>query len=223
MRDPACPAKIFATLPSPSTPRKYSIPPPIWAPKDRSEQIGLEKPCRSPQRIPRNLDSGAKIGLATFVATSVGFGPQGGRGDSNPRPLGSESRVLDHWAPGGHFPWGIVPPGESPPWDTPPWGIVPQGNHPPGRHPPGESPPRGIIPLGETSLGNRPPGDHPPGESPPWGIVPLGNLPLGNDFPGESPPWGIVPLGNRPIYVFVHGPILYFLPRPGWSRITSKS
>ena len=121
--------------------------------------------------MPQNLDSGAKIGLATFVATSVGFGPQGGRGDSNPRPLGSESRVLDHWALGGHFPWGIVPqednsPGESSPWERPPWGIVPQGNHPPGRDPPGESSARGIVPLGETPLGNRPPGESFPRETP---------------------------------------------------------
>ena len=40
------------------------------------EQIDLEKPCRSPQRTPRKLDSGAKIGLATFLATLVGFGLQ---------------------------------------------------------------------------------------------------------------------------------------------------
>ena len=121
--------------------------------------------------MPQNLDSGAKIGSATFVATSVGFGPQGGRGDSNPRPLGSESRVLDHWAPGGHFPWGIVP----------------QGNHPPGRHPAGESSPRGIIPLGHTPLGSRP-----PRESSPWG-----NIPLGNRLPRESFPLGITALGNH--------------------------
>ena len=170
--------------------------------------------------MPQNLDSGAKIGSATFVATSVGFGPQGGQG-------GGGIRTHDRWDPRAASltigPRGVISPGES----------SPQGNHPPG-----ESSPRGIIPLGDTPLGNRPPGESSPWETPPWGIapqgsppwgitpwgiVPLGNLPLGNDFPGESPPWGIVPLGNRPIYVFVHGPILYFLPRPGWSRITSKS
>ena len=80
----------------------------------------------------------------------------GGEGDSNPGPLGTKSRVLDHSAPGGH------PPGESSPR-----GIIPLGNHSPGESPPGESSPRGITPWGIVPLG-----DHPPGESPPWGITP---------------------------------------------------
>ena len=86
----------------------------------------------------------------------------GGEGDSNPGPLGTKSRVLDHSAPGGH------PPGESSPR-----GIIPLGNRPPG-----ESSPWGIIPLG----------NHPPGESSPWGIVPLGNRPPGKSFPWGRPP-----------------------------------
>ena len=65
----------------------------------------------------------------------------GGEGDSNPGPLGTKSRVLDHSAPGGHSP------GESSPR-----GIIPLGNHPPG-----ESSPWGIVPLGNHPLGNRPP------------------------------------------------------------------
>ena len=154
--------------------------------------------------MPQNLDSGAKIGLATFVATSVGFGPQGREGggrDSNPRPLGSESRVLNHWAPGGLFPWGIVPQGDNSPGESFPWGITPPGetplgNRPPGESspwetPPGESSPRGIIPLGETPLGNRLPGESFPWETPPGGSSPRGIIPLGET------PWGIVPQGNH--------------------------
>ena len=73
-----------------------------------------------------------------------------GEGDSNPGPLGTKSRVLDHSAPGGHSPGELSP-----------WGIIPLGNHPPG-----ESFPWGIIPLG----------NHSPGESLPWGITPWGSL-----------------------------------------------
>ena len=119
----------------------------------QSERIDFEKWCRLPQRMPRNLDSGAKIGFATCLGTLVQiwskFGPRRG-GDSNPRPLGTKSRVLDHSAPRGHSP------GESLPW-----GITPLGNCPPG-----ESPPWGIVPLG----------NHSPGESSTWGIIPLGNI-----------------------------------------------
>ena len=87
--------------------------------------------------------------------------PEGG-GDSNPRPLGTKSRVLDHSAPGGHShgessPRGIIPLGIIS-WGITPWGITPWG----------------ITPLG----------NHPPGEAFFWGIIPLGNHPL-----GESPPW----------------------------------
>ena len=69
----------------------------------------------------------------------------GGEGDSNPGPLGTKSRVLDHSAPGGHSPapLGNRPPGESSPWGITPWGIVPLGNRSPG-----ESFPWGITPLG---------------------------------------------------------------------------
>ena len=65
----------------------------------------------------------------------------GGEGESNPGPLGTKSRVLDHSAPGGH------PPGESSPR-----GIIPLGNRPPGESPPGESSPWGITPLGNHPL-----------------------------------------------------------------------
>ena len=44
------------------------------------DQIDLEKPCRSPPRMPRDLFSGAKIGSATCLATWVAIWPQGGRG-----------------------------------------------------------------------------------------------------------------------------------------------
>ena len=81
----------------------------------------------------------------------------GGAGDSNPGPLGTKRRVLDHSAPRGHSP------GKSPPR-----GIILVGNRPPGESPPGESFPWGITPLESHS-----PGNHPPGESYPWGIVPL--------------------------------------------------
>ena len=115
-------------------------------------------------------------------------GPGGGR-DSNPRPLGSESRVLDHWAPGGHFPWGIVP----------------QGNHPPGRHPLGNRPPEvpGERPPGGSSPRGSPPGRDPWGWSP-QGIIPWerprgGSLPSQRACsPGKDPP-GDRPLGNRPL------------------------
>ena len=117
--------------------------PPIRAPQDRSEQIDLEKPCRLPQRMPQNLDSGAKIGLATCLGTLVPIWPQKGGWDSNPRPLGTKSRVLDHSAPGGHSPGGSAP-----------RGITPLGNHPLGNQPPGESSHWGFVPLG----------NHPPGE-----------------------------------------------------------
>ena len=40
---------------------------------DQSEQIDLEKPGRSPQRMPRNLDSGVKIGFATFSESGTLF------------------------------------------------------------------------------------------------------------------------------------------------------
>ena len=69
------------------------------------------------------------------------FGPRGA-GDSNPGPLGTKSRVLDHSAPRGHSPERSAP-----------RGIIPLGDHPLGNHPPGESPTWGIVPLG-----NRPPG-----------------------------------------------------------------
>ena len=124
------------------------------------EQIDLEKPCRSPQRIPRNLDSGTKIGLATCLGTLVPMWPQEVVRDSNPRPLGTKSRVLDHSAPRGHSPGEsaprvIIPLGNHPPGESSPWGIIPLGNHSPGE----------TIPLG-----NHPPGESPPGESPPWEI-----------------------------------------------------
>ena len=45
-------------------------------PPDQSEQIDFEKWCRLPQRMPRNLDSGAKIGSATCLDTLVEFWPQ---------------------------------------------------------------------------------------------------------------------------------------------------
>ena len=115
--------------------------------------------------MPRNLDSGAKIGSATFVATSVGFGPQGGQG-------GGGIRTHDRWDPRAASltigPRGVISPGESSPR-----GIVPLGNHPPG-----ESSARGIIPQGNHS-----PGESLPGESFPWGIISQGNHPLGNDSP----------------------------------------
>ena len=99
----------------------------------------------------------------------------GGAGDSNPGPLGTKSRVLDHSAPRGHSPResspsGIIPLGNHPPGGSFPWGIVTLGNYSPG-----ESFPWGIIPLG----------NHSPGESFPGGIIPLGNHPLGNRPPGE--------------------------------------
>ena len=132
--------------------------------------------------MPRNLDSGAKIGSATFVATSVGFGPQGGQG-------GGGIRTHDRWDPRAASltigPRGVISPGESSPrgitplGDTP-WGIVPQGNHSPERDP----------------LGNRLPGESFPWERPPWGIVSQGNHSRGKDPPGESSPWGIVSLGR---------------------------
>ena len=57
------------------------------------DQIDLEKPCRSPPRMPQNLDSGAKIGLATCLGTLVPIWPRGGRGfepstarNQEPRP-----------------------------------------------------------------------------------------------------------------------------------------
>ena len=119
--------------------------------------------------MPRNLDSGAKIGSATFVATSVGFGPQGGQG-------GGGIRTHDRWDPRAASltigPRGVISPGESSPrgitplGDTP-WRIVPQGNHSPERDP----------------LGNRLPGESSPWERPPWGIVPQGN-----HSPGRHPP-----------------------------------
>ena len=125
--------------------------PPIRGPQDRSEQIDLEKSCPSPQRMPRNLDSGTKIGLATCLGTLVPFWPQEGRGfepttarnqEPRPRPFG----------PAGLFSWGITP----------------LGNHSPGESPgesfPGESPPGKSFPWGITPLGN-----HPPGESSCWG------------------------------------------------------
>ena len=132
----------FWEIPGPLDPPSHRPPenirslPPIRGPRDQSKQIGLEKPCRSPQRTPRNLNSGAKIGLATFSATSVGFWPQkcepqrgGGfeptaarNQEPRPRPFG----------PAGSFSWEIGP----------------QGNHPPGGSPPGESSPWGIVPPG---------------------------------------------------------------------------
>ena len=110
------------------------------------------------------------------------FGPRGG--DSNPGPLGTKSRVLDHAAPGGHSH------GESSPR-----GIIPLGNHPPG-----ESSPWGSVPLGNHPLGNRPLGNRPPGESSPWGIFPLGNRPPSHAcysarrHPLAPPPWGTLQL-----------------------------
>ena len=150
--------------------------------------------------MPQNLDSGAKIGLATFVATSVGFGPQRGRRGGgirthdrwDPRAASPTIRPRGVFSPGESSPRGIILlgdtplgnrlPGESSPWERPPWGIVSQGNRSPGRDPLGESSPRGIIPLGETPLGNRLPGESFPWERPPWGIVPQGN-----HSPGRHP------------------------------------
>ena len=134
-------------------------------PLDQAEQIDLEKPCPSPQRMPRNLDSGAKIGSATCLGTLVSIWPRGGGGirAQAPGPLGSKSRVLDHSAPGGHSP------GESSPR-----GIIPLGNHPLGNHP-----------LGNHPLGNHPPGESFPWESSPWGIVPLGNRTPGSALSPE--------------------------------------
>ena len=51
----------------------------------------------------------------------------GGAGDSNPGPLGTKSRVLDHSAPGGHSPGGSAPRAITP-WGITLWGIIPQGN-----------------------------------------------------------------------------------------------
>ena len=122
--------------------------------------------------------------------------PRGG-GDSNPGPLGTKSRVLDHSAPRGHSPGelppcGIIPLGNRPPEESSPWGIISLENRPPG-----ESSPWGIV-----TLGNHAAGYHPPVKSSPWGIVgescPWGITPLGNHPPGESSPWGITPLGNQP-------------------------
>ena len=131
------------------------------------EQIDLEKPCRSPQRIPRSLDSGAKIGLATCLGTLLAIWPQQG-GGFEPTTAKNQEPRLRPFGPAGSFPWGIVPLGNRPPGESSPCGIVPLGNLPPG-----ESPPWGI-----NSLVN-----HPPGESSPWGIVPLGNR-----TPRESSP-----------------------------------
>ena len=124
----------------------------------------------------RNLDSGAKIGFATCLVTLVPIWPQQGGGDSNPRPLGTKSHVLDHSAPRSHSPresppWGIIPLGNHSPGESVPWGIIPLGNHPPG----------GSFPCGSIPLGN-----HSPGESFPWGVIPLGNHSPGGSFPVGS-------------------------------------
>ena len=101
--------------------------------------------------MPRNLDSGAKIGSATCLVTLVAIWPQGGKG----------IRTQDRWDPRAASltirPQGVILLGNRPPGESSPWGIVPQGNHPPGE----------SFPWGITPLGNRPPGG-----SPPWGITP---------------------------------------------------
>ena len=51
---------------------------------------------------------------------------------SNPRPLGIKSRVLDHCAPGEH------PPGDHPPGRSSPGEIISRGDHLPERSSPGE-------------------------------------------------------------------------------------
>ena len=63
----------------------------------------------------------------------------GGAGDSNPGPLGTKSRVLDHSAPRGHSPGRSAP-----------RGIIPLGDHPLGNRPPGESSPRVMLTIQET-------------------------------------------------------------------------
>ena len=82
--------------------------------------------------MPQNLDSGTKFGSATCLVTLLAIWPRAGAGDSNPGPLGTKSRVLDHSAPRGHSP------GKSAPWGITPWGIVPLGNHPLGNRPPAQ-------------------------------------------------------------------------------------
>ena len=124
----------------------------------------------------------------------------GGAGDSNPGPLGTKSRVLDHSAPRGHSPGGSAP-----------RGIIPLGDHPPG-----ESSPWGIVPMG-----GRLPRESPPGGSFPWGIIPQGNHfpwsvrnlsgPPGLAQPRhQSWPYGPIPawyqLARRPIYNSSHFP-----------------